>query len=228
MFPIGFQLDALWRVGSHAPLRRPPQVVRLVFRATQAKAAARAARHSARACRLAHATVPRHAGGRAPSVAARRAGARASRAVGRAAGGRRGRRRAGGKPRALEQRPRVLRAGALRVCARVGNEEGVQTAHLHGLVGVSAGGKHVDSARLLPGSTAVVQLVPGIVGAWLFHCHVDDHLHAGMEAVLAVRPAADEKEKTAPFVPTSCRVCSCYFGSKVRAVQRPVRCAYQG
>eukprot|EP00177_Eucheuma_denticulatum_P001704 GFKZ01003057.1.p1 GENE.GFKZ01003057.1~~GFKZ01003057.1.p1 ORF type:complete len:669 (-),score=84.82 GFKZ01003057.1:2022-4028(-) len=74
----------------------------------------------------------------------------------------------------------------------VGNEVDVHTAHMHGIVGVDAGGAHTDSVRLLPGATSVVEFEPDNVGTWLFHCHVNDHLHAGMQALFTVYPPDEQ------------------------------------
>lgn len=77
----------------------------------------------------------------------------------------------------------------------------MHTAHFHGIVGVNAGGAHVDSIRLLPGSTSVVQLEPDNVGTWFFHCHVNDHLHAGMAALFTVHD--NGKPSVSPISPTA-------------------------
>ena len=37
-----------------------------------------------------------------------------------------------------------------------------------------------DVVNLLPASMVVTDMVPDDVGTWLFHCHVNDHLSAGM------------------------------------------------
>lgn len=60
---------------------------------------------------------------------------------------------------------------------------------MHGIVGVTNAGAHTDSIRLIPGSTAAVQFVPDNVGTWLLHCHINDHIHAGMQALFTVHPA---------------------------------------
>ncbi|PXF48219.1 Hephaestin [Gracilariopsis chorda] len=82
----------------------------------------------------------------------------------------------------------------------VGNEVDLHTAHVHGLVGVTAGGEHVDSILLFTSSTAVVEIVPDNIGVWLFHFHVNDRLHASMQALLSVRPAATGPAKRAKAV----------------------------
>ncbi|PXF41151.1 Hephaestin-like protein [Gracilariopsis chorda] len=82
----------------------------------------------------------------------------------------------------------------------MGNEVDLHTAHVHGLVGVTAGGEHVHSILLLPGPTGVVEIVMDNIGAWLFHCHVNDRLHASMQALLSVHPALTGSAKRAKSV----------------------------
>lgn len=69
----------------------------------------------------------------------------------------------------------------------------VHVAHMHGLVGITNSGLHSDSIRLLPGSTAAMDIIPDVVGSWLFHCHINDHLHAGMTALVNVRSDGSSK-----------------------------------
>ena len=37
-----------------------------------------------------------------------------------------------------------------------------------------------DVAELLPASMMVADMIPDDPGTWLFHCHVNDHILAGM------------------------------------------------
>jgi hephaestin len=39
-----------------------------------------------------------------------------------------------------------------------------------------------DMIQLMPGMMTVSDMVPDDVGTWLFHCHVNDHILAGMQA----------------------------------------------
>ena len=41
-------------------------------------------------------------------------------------------------------------------------------------------GMRTDVVNLLPASMVVADMVPDDVGTWLFHCHVNDHISAGM------------------------------------------------
>ena len=50
-----------------------------------------------------------------------------------------------------------------------------------------AGGRHTDVVEALPGSMVTADLVADNPGTWLLHCHVADHIHAGMLATYAIR-----------------------------------------
>jgi len=45
----------------------------------------------------------------------------------------------------------------------------------------------MDVVNLLPASMVVADMVPYNKGQWLFHCHVNDHISAGMTALYDVR-----------------------------------------
>lgn len=64
----------------------------------------------------------------------------------------------------------------------------VHVAHFHGLVGVDNAGSRTDSIRLIPGSTSAVNIIVDVPGTWLFHCHINDHIQAGMQALFHVSP----------------------------------------
>ena len=61
----------------------------------------------------------------------------------------------------------------------MGTEVDLHTPHWHGN-DVLAGGMRMDVVDLLPASMVVADMVPDNVGTWLFHCHVNDHITAGM------------------------------------------------
>ena len=68
----------------------------------------------------------------------------------------------------------------------LGTEVDIHTPHWHGNTGLS-GGRRVDVVNLLPASSEVVDLRPDNPGTWMFHCHVNDHIDAGMTALYRVR-----------------------------------------
>jgi len=67
----------------------------------------------------------------------------------------------------------------------MGNEKDLHTPHWHGKT-VSDGPNHLDVVDLLPGSTHTVDMVADNPGVWLFHCHVADHMEAGMMATFTI------------------------------------------
>jgi FtsP/CotA-like multicopper oxidase with cupredoxin domain len=61
----------------------------------------------------------------------------------------------------------------------MGTEVDLHTPHWHGN-DVTVMGMRMDVVALLPAGMVVADMVPDDVGTWLFHCHVNDHLTAGM------------------------------------------------
>lgn len=68
----------------------------------------------------------------------------------------------------------------------MGTEVDLHTPHWHGNV-VTVGGMRMDVVSLLPATMVVADMVPDDVGTWLFHCHVNDHISAGMLTRYQVR-----------------------------------------
>jgi len=73
------------------------------------------------------------------------------------------------------------------------------TPHWHGNTVLSHGTRR-DTIFLLPLGTETADMVPDAPGLWLFHCHLDDHMEAGMMTRYEVLPApaatADTKQPT--------------------------------
>jgi FtsP/CotA-like multicopper oxidase with cupredoxin domain len=61
----------------------------------------------------------------------------------------------------------------------MGTEVDLHTPHWHGNA-VTVAGMRMDVVSLLPGGMTVADMVPDDAGTWLFHCHVNDHITAGM------------------------------------------------
>jgi FtsP/CotA-like multicopper oxidase with cupredoxin domain len=61
----------------------------------------------------------------------------------------------------------------------MGTEVDLHTPHWHGN-DVTVGGMRMDVVDLLPASMVVADMVPDNAGTYLFHCHVNDHISAGM------------------------------------------------
>jgi FtsP/CotA-like multicopper oxidase with cupredoxin domain len=68
-----------------------------------------------------------------------------------------------------------------------GTEVDLHTPHWHGNT-VVINGMRTDVANLLPMSMLTADMVPDAVGTWLYHCHVNDHIAAGMLARYRVIP----------------------------------------
>jgi len=61
----------------------------------------------------------------------------------------------------------------------MGTEVDLHTPHWHGNT-LLWSGMRSDMVELLPMSMKTLDMQPDDVGTWLFHCHVNDHLSAGM------------------------------------------------
>jgi FtsP/CotA-like multicopper oxidase with cupredoxin domain len=61
----------------------------------------------------------------------------------------------------------------------MGTEVDLHTPHWHGQ-SLTWAGMRTDIAELLPASMKVLDMVPDNPGTWLYHCHVNDHIDAGM------------------------------------------------
>lgn len=69
----------------------------------------------------------------------------------------------------------------------LGTEVDMHTAHWHGQTVLNAG-KRTDVVDLLPGSMVTVDMIARTPGNWLYHCHVADHITAGMNTRWRVLP----------------------------------------
>lgn len=69
-----------------------------------------------------------------------------------------------------------------------GSEVDLHTPHWHGNT-VLWDGRRADTIDLLPASHKIVDMTPDAPGTWMYHCHVNDHISAGMTALYHVLPA---------------------------------------
>jgi len=69
----------------------------------------------------------------------------------------------------------------------MGTEVDLHTPHWHGNT-LLWNGMRSDMVELLPMSMKTLDMQPDDVGTWLFHCHVNDHLSAGMVTPFVVKP----------------------------------------
>lgn len=51
-----------------------------------------------------------------------------------------------------------------------------------------------DVVDLFPGTFEMVEMQVGNPGTWLLHCHVADHIHAGMETLFTILPRQGKKK----------------------------------
>jgi FtsP/CotA-like multicopper oxidase with cupredoxin domain len=75
----------------------------------------------------------------------------------------------------------------------LGNEVDLHTPHWHGATLLETG-RRVDVVELLPGTHVTADMRPDTPGIWLFHCHVNDHIEAGMQAVFSVAASANSTQ----------------------------------
>ena len=69
----------------------------------------------------------------------------------------------------------------------LGTEVDLHTPHWHGNT-LLDDGRRVDVLNLLPATHATVDMRPDNPGVWMYHCHVNDHIEAGMMASYKVEP----------------------------------------
>lgn len=68
----------------------------------------------------------------------------------------------------------------------MGTEVDMHTAHWHGNT-VLWHGHRTDVVGLLPATMEVADMIPDNAGLWMVHCHVNDHIKAGMMMHYVVR-----------------------------------------
>lgn len=68
----------------------------------------------------------------------------------------------------------------------LGTEVDLHTPHWHGESVVHLG-RRTDVVELLPASMHTTDMIAANVGTWSFHCHVGDHMMAGMNALYTIR-----------------------------------------
>ena len=67
----------------------------------------------------------------------------------------------------------------------MGNEKDLHTPHWHGET-VTHWQRHTDVVELLPASMTSADMVADNPGTWMYHCHVLDHMEAGMMASFTI------------------------------------------
>jgi hephaestin len=69
----------------------------------------------------------------------------------------------------------------------VGHGFNFHTPHWHGNT-VLVNGSRTDVIALSPAQMVTADMVPDNPGTWMYHCHVSDHMAAGMMAHFHVMP----------------------------------------
>ncbi len=69
----------------------------------------------------------------------------------------------------------------------IGEGFNIHTPHWHGNV-VLDRGRRTDVVAISPAQMLTVDMVPDDPGIWMYHCHIDDHMDAGMVALYKVEP----------------------------------------
>jgi FtsP/CotA-like multicopper oxidase with cupredoxin domain len=69
----------------------------------------------------------------------------------------------------------------------MGTEVDLHTPHWHGNT-VLIDGHRQDVTELFPATLMTADMRPDDVGTWLYHCHVGDHITAGMLSLYTVSP----------------------------------------
>jgi len=69
----------------------------------------------------------------------------------------------------------------------MGGQANLHTPHWHGNV-VTIDKHHTDIFSILPAQFVTADMTPDRVGTWMFHCHIDEHMEAGMMAMYQVLP----------------------------------------
>lgn len=64
----------------------------------------------------------------------------------------------------------------------MGTEVDLHSPHWHGNVITTSMGMRTDAVPLEPGTMVQGDMEPDDAGIWLYHCHVNDHIVAGMQA----------------------------------------------
>lgn len=67
----------------------------------------------------------------------------------------------------------------------LGTEVDLHTPHWHGST-LLVSGKREDVVQLMPAARITADMIPDAAGIWLYHCHVNDHITAGMSALYRV------------------------------------------
>jgi FtsP/CotA-like multicopper oxidase with cupredoxin domain len=71
----------------------------------------------------------------------------------------------------------------------LGSESDLHTPHWHGAKLQLDARSYLDVVELLPGSMKVADMIARNPGVWMLHCHVNDHMTAGMYTTYTITDA---------------------------------------
>merc|ERR1712113_1201203 len=74
----------------------------------------------------------------------------------------------------------------------MGTEVDLHTAHWHGNIIKTDNAVYEDVVQLMPAFTTTVDMFADNPGTWFYHCHVNDHVEAGMIATYSVGLTYDD------------------------------------
>ena len=80
----------------------------------------------------------------------------------------------------------------------LGEDVDAHTVHFHGttVTRFTDVSHRSDVIGVFPGTSEVAEMIPHTAGTWLLHCHVNDHITAGMETTYTILPG---KSTQGPF-----------------------------
>ncbi|XP_030009984.1 hephaestin-like protein 1 isoform X3 [Sphaeramia orbicularis] len=86
----------------------------------------------------------------------------------------------------------------------MGNEVDMHTVHFHAETFTYKTDRvhRADVFDLFPGTFQTVEMVAGNPGTWLLHCHVTDHIHAGMETTFTIEDSTSRASGTSSSMQT--------------------------
>ncbi|MDD5033422.1 MAG: multicopper oxidase domain-containing protein [Methylococcaceae bacterium] len=79
----------------------------------------------------------------------------------------------------------------------LGTEADLHTPHWHGNTLLS-GGQRIDVVNLLPATHITADMKTDNPGTWMYHCHVNDHIEAGMMGRYVVEPVKSRSRSSPP------------------------------
>ncbi|MFW9779669.1 MAG: multicopper oxidase domain-containing protein [Candidatus Heimdallarchaeota archaeon] len=71
----------------------------------------------------------------------------------------------------------------------IGDKGDPHTTHIHGHTWRDEGNRTLDNELLLPGEAIDRLIIAKNPGLWMYHCHIYDHIAAGMTGMLSVIPS---------------------------------------